>query len=214
MAKQKNNISKAIEQAVNISKLPGGVLEKATVTDGGLDQTPLRSAEDLKQQFFGPTLWNKQRFWELGDSALYQSAYGLPAAGLGALAAGPAGMLAGLGTGKLLGQLHLLSKEEDRIAVALNNFNKKEKELLEDITSSGRKWGITAAILSGLGASGISYLSGHDRFGKIITPILHGGVAATLAGVSGMLLGQHLAKQRALKNKRFRDIIKHYDKFE
>jgi len=214
MAKQKNNLGKAIEQAVNLSHLPGDVLEKATVVDDSPEQTPFRGAEDLKQQFFGPTLWNKQRLWELGDSALYQGAYGLPAAGIGALVGGPAGMFAGLGTGKLLGQLHLFSKEKDRLDTALKYFNKGEKKLLEDITSSGNKWGITAAILAGLGAGGTSYLAGQDQFGKVLTPVLAGGAAASLAGLGGLLLGQHLAKQRALKSKRFKDIIKRYDKFE
>jgi len=214
MAKQKNNLGKAIEQAVNLSHLPGDVLEKATVVAGSPEQTPFRGAEDLKQQFFGPTLWNKQRLWELGDSALYQGAYGLPAAGIGTLVGGPAGMFAGLGAGKLLGQLHLFSKEKDRLDTALKYFNKGEKKLLEDITSSGNKWGITAAILAGLGAGGTSYLAGQDQFGKVLTPVLAGGAAASLAGLGGLLLGQHLAKQRALKSKRFKNIIKRYDKFE
>lgn len=214
MAKKKDNLGKAIERAVNLSHLPGNVLERATLADSSPEQTPFRGAEDLKQQFFGPTLWNKQRLWELGDTALYQGAYGLPAAGIGAITAGPAGMFAGLGAGKLLGQLHLFSKEGDRVAAALEHFNKEEKKLLEDITSSGRKWGITAAILAGLGAGGGGYLAGHDQFGKVLTPVLEGGAVASLAGLGGMLLGQHLAKQRALKSKRFRDIIKRYNKFE
>jgi hypothetical protein len=143
---------------------------------------------------------------------MYQGAYGLPAAGIGAITAGPAGMFTGLAAGKILGQLHLFSKEEDRLAASLKHFSKEEKKLLNNITSSGRKWGITAAILAGLAAGGTGYLAGHDHFGKVLTPVLEGGAAASLAGFGGILIGQHLAKQHALKNTQFKDIIKHYNK--
>lgn len=214
MAKKPNNISKAVGQVAQLSHLPGDVLETIAVQDHSPEQTPFRGYEDLKQQFFGPTLLNKQRLWELGDTALYQGAYGLPSAAIGGLTAGPAGMFAGLGIGKLLGQLHLLSKERERVDAALDTFNKTEKQLLNDINRSGRNWGITAALLAGLGAGGAGYLAGHDRFGKTLTPILEGGAAASLASLLGSLAGQHVAKQRAMKNPKFKAIIDKYNKFE
>lgn len=214
MAKKPNNISKSVERVAQLSHLPGDVLETVTVQDYSPEQTPFRGAEDLKQQFFGPTILNKQRLWELGDTALYQGAYGLPGALIGGLTAGPAGMLAGAGAGKLLGQLHLFSKERERVDAALKSFNKTEKKLLEDINKSGRNWGIAAALLAGLGAGGAGYFAGHDRFGKTLTPILEGGAAASLASLLGSLAGQHVAKQRAMKNPKFRAIMHNYNKFE
>lgn len=194
----------------DVAQLPGKALEKLVVGDGDPEDTPFRDVEDLKAQYFGPTLLNPQRLWELGDTALYQGAYALPGAAIGAYAGGPSGMFAGLAAGKLLGQLHLISKENNRLEAAKKNFSPAEKELLNRISSSSRNWALGSALLGGLLGGGASYLSGQDQFGKVLTPVLEGGAAASLASLAGGLAGHYIARNNALKEKRFKSIIQRY----
>ena len=199
------------QKGLSLASLPGAAMEALTVGDKEPEETPFRGYEDLKEQYFGPTLMNRQRLWELGDTAMYQGAYAIPAAIAGGLITkGWGGAAAGAAIGKLLGQIHLFKKEKDRLDAARKYFSKDEKALLKDIAASGKKWSIGSGILAGLGAGGLGYLAGHDRFGKTLTPILEGGAAASLATLAGGLLGQHLAKRRALQNSRFKSIIERY----
>jgi hypothetical protein len=189
---------------------PGKAVEALTVADKSPEETPFRGYEDLKEQYFGPTLINKQRLWELGDTLAYQGAYGLPAAAIGGVAGGPAGMFGGLALGKLLGQAHLLSKEKERLAAAKKYFSKNERKALKTISQKSKNWAIGSGLLAGLGVGGLSALAGQDRFGKIWTPLLEGAAAASLAGLGGSLLGQHLAQKELLQNTKFAPIIQRY----
>lgn len=195
---------------LSLASLPGKTLESATIEDGAPEETPFRGEEDLKAQYFGPTLLNKQRLWELGDSLAYQGAYGLPGAAIGAVTAGPAGMLGGLALGKLLGQVHLLKKEKDRLAAAKKDFSADEQKALNQISDKSRNWALTSALLAGLGTGGASYLAGQDRFGAVLTPVLEGAAAASLAGVLGGLAGHYFARKDLLNNKRFTRIMNPY----
>ena len=194
---------------LSLASLPGKTLESATIKDLSPEETPFRGEEDLKTQYFGPTLLNKQRLWELGDSLAYQSAYGIPAAAIGA-SAGPAGMLGGLALGKILGQVHLLKKEKDRLATAKKDFSADEQKALNEISTKSRNWALTSALLAGLGAGGVGHLAGHDQFGKTLTPVLEGAAAASLAGLLGGLAGHYFARKNLLNNKRFSRIINRY----
>jgi len=190
--------------------IPGKTVEALTVKDKSPEETPFRGYEDLKQQYFGPLLYNKQRLWELGDTAAYQGAYAVPAATFGGLTAGPAGLLAGLAAGKLVGQLHLIKKEKDRLAAAKKYFSKEEKKALKVISDKSRNWAIGSALLAGLGVGGTSYLLGQDTFGKNITPVLEGAAAASLASLLGGYMGQYLGQQELLKDKKLNHIIRKY----
>lgn len=190
--------------------LPGKTMESLAIQDNEPEETPFRGYEDLKSQYFGPTILNKQRLWELGDSLAYQGAYGLPAAAIGGISAGPVGMFGGLALGKLLGQAHLLNKEKERLATAKKYFSKDERKALKAISQKSKNWAIGSALLGGLGVGGLSALAGQDQFGKVWTPLLEGAAAASLAGLGGGLLGQHLARKQLLQNPRFASIIDQY----
>jgi len=196
--------------AVSVLDIPGKTVDKITDTGKDLESTPLRNYDDLKAQFFGPTIFNKQRLWELGDSALYQGSYIIPGAVAGGLYSGPAGASAGLVLGKILGGLYYLKKEKARQEVAKQEFNKDERELLNRISKGSRNYGILGAVTAGLGAGGISALLKQDRFGPYATPALVGLGGAITGQMIGSLLGQHLAKINAKKEKRFADIINKY----
>jgi len=174
------------------------------------EETPFRGSEDLKAQYFGPTVLNKQRLLELGDSLAYQSAYGVPAATIGALTAGPVGMFGGLAIGKVLGQTHLLKKEQDRLSAAKKDFSPVERKALKEINNRARNWGIASALLAGLGTGGVAYFAGQDRYGKVITPVLEGAAAASLAGLLGGLAGHYSARKELLSNGKFKHIIERY----
>lgn len=202
-------ISSFPDKGLNLATLPGRAMEGLTVRGKGLEETPFRGYEDLKQQFFGPTLLNKQRLWELGDTIMYQGSYALPAALAGGLLTkNITGAAAGIALGKILGQLHLFAKERDRIDAAKKYFSKEEKTLLDDIAASGKRWGIGTSVLAGLAAGGTGYLAGHDLYGKTLTPILEAGGAASLGSLIGNHFGQYLARRRALQDPKFKDIIK------
>lgn len=179
------------------------------------EDTALRGYEDLKKQYFGPTIFNKQRLWEAGDSLVYQAAYGVPAAvGAHMLTRGDMkATLLGLAVGKLLGQGHLVAKERDRVSSALKHFSPVEKKLLKKLDASSRNWGIGAGILGGLSAGAATYGIGADKFGKTATPIIAGLGSALLAAFAGNLIGHSLARRNALNNKEFKKIIEKYDSF-
>lgn len=198
------------DSASSVLGLPGKTLEKITDTGKEPENTPLRTYDDLKAQFFGPTIFNKQRLWELGDTALYQGSYMIPGALAGGFYSGPAGAYTGLALGKLLGGLHYLKKERARQDVAKKEFNKDERELMDRISKGSRNYGILGALTAGLGAAGISALLKQDRFGRHATPALVGAGGALTGQMIGSLLGQHLAKINAKKQKRFADIINKY----
>lgn len=197
----------------DVASLPGKAVERLTIGDGDPGETPLRGYEDLKLQYFGPSLLNKERLLEIGDTALYQGAYALPAGALGAYLGGPAGMFGGLAIGKLLGQGHLYSKEHERLEEARKSFSPKEKRLLKELSDSSLKWAIVSGLLAGLGTAGAAYAGGHDRFGKALTPVLEGGAAGTLAALLGGVAGHAAARSKARKDKQYRDIIRRYDRF-
>lgn len=179
------------------------------------EDTALRGYEDLKRQYFGPTVFNKQRLWELGDSLVYQAGYGVPLA-VGAHAASDGDLKAtflGLALGKLLGQGHLIAKERDRVNTALKTFTPTEKRLLKKLDASSRNWAIGSALVGGLGAGSAAYGLGADKFGKITTPIIAGLGSALLAAFAGNLVGHSIARNSALNNKEFNKIIKKYDSF-
>jgi hypothetical protein len=190
-------------------------IEEIIAPDVEPEETPLRGYEDLKKQYFGPTIFNKQRLWEAGDSLAYQTAYGAPAAiGAHFLSDGDVkATLLGLAVGKLLGQGHLIAKERDRINTALEYFTPTEKKLLKKLDKSSRNWSIGSGLVGGLGAGGIAYGLGADKFGKTATPIIAGLGTALVAALAGNLIGHSLAKNDALRNKKFRQIIQRYDKF-
>ena len=192
-------------------QLPGTLLEQAVTETGETlqpEDTPLRTYDDLKHQYFGPALLNKQRPLEIADALLYQGAYGLPAAIAGGVTLGPPGAFAGLAAGKLLGQLHYLDKERKRLGVAKKHFNSNERVLLDKVTKAYRNWGLGSALVGGLAGGGASYALGQDRFGKTLTPILAGLGTASLGLLAGGLLGQHLALRKAKQqSKPHSDII-------
>jgi len=190
-------------------------IEEIIAPDVELEDTPLRGYEDLKKQYFGPTVFNKQRLWEAGDSLVYQTAYGAPAAiGAHMLTHGDLkATLLGLAVGKLLGQGHLIAKERDRINSALKHFSPTEKKLLKKLDSSSRNWAIGSALVGGLGAGGVAYGVGADKFGKTATPVIAGLGSALLAAFAGNLIGHYIARQDAANNKEFKKIIQRYNKF-
>jgi hypothetical protein len=200
----------------DVLSVPGKALDELTIEDSNQAETPLRGYEDLKQQYFGPTIFNKQRLNEAGDILLYQTAYAAP----GALAGYLIGegdlktILFGLGLGKLIGQGYVYNKEQKRLDEALETFSPVEKKLLNKITNNSKKWGIGAALAGGLGIGGLSLLTKRDLYGSTATPIIEGVGGAMLAGFAGNLLGHYLAKEDAKKDKQFKHIIKKYDKFD
>jgi len=200
-----------ISSASSVLEIPGKVLEKVTDTGENSENTPLRDYDDLKAQFFGPTIFNKQRLFELGDAALYQSSYMLPIALAAGAYGGPKGAYAGLVAGKLIGGLHYLKKEKAREAAAKSKFNKNERELMRLITKGSRNYGALGALIAGLGATGASALLKQDRYGPYITPALVGVGGAFTGQFIGNLLGQHFAKINAKKQKRFSDILSKYN---
>jgi len=219
MSKKKDSISERLQEGYeavpvgDVVSLPGKAVEKLTISDAEPGDTPLRRYENLKQQYFGPTLRNKERLLEIGDTALYQGAYALPAAALGYYLGEWPGAALGGAIGKLLGQTHLYSKEKERLNEARKSFNTIEKKLLNDISSTSNNWAIVSGLLAGLGVGGAAYAAGHDRFGKNLTPVLEGGAAATLAALLGGLAGHAKARNQASKDKRYADIIRRYNSF-
>jgi hypothetical protein len=200
----------------DVLSIPGKALDEITVEDANQAETPLRGYEDLKQQYFGPTIFNKQRLNEAGDIFLYQTAYAAPGALTGYLI-GEGDLrttLLGLGLGKLIGQGYVYNKEQKRLDEALKTFNPTEKKLLNKINNTSRKWAIGGALLGGLGVGGLSFLTKRDLYGSTATPIIEGVGGAMLAGLAGNLVGHYLAKEEARKDKQFKAIIKKYDKFD
>lgn len=205
-----------IKQAANGPVLSATKLEEIIIPDHEPEITPLRGYEDLKKQYFGPTIFNKQRLWEAGDSLVYQTAYGAPGALAGHFLSdgNVKGTLFGLAIGKILGQAHLVAKERDRVGAALEYFSPAEKRLLKKLDSSSKNWALGSALLGGAGAGLTAYALGADKFGKRTTPIVTGLGAAMLAALVGNSLGHYFARKDALKNKEFRKIIKRYDRFD
>jgi len=204
--------SSVMEDVVeDVRELPGKAVER--LQGGKPGETPMRGYEDLKLQYFGPTVRNKQRLLEAGDVALYQGSYGIPSAAAGYYLAGVPGALTGGAIGKLLGQTHLWFKEKQRLDKAKQTFTEKEKKLLKKISKSSLRWAIGLGLLGGLGVGTSSYLRQHDRYGKTLTPLLEGGAAGTLGTLAGTWLGHYLARREASKDKRYRDIIRRYDRF-
>ena len=202
-----------LSQARDVASLPGKTVERITVGDADPGETPLRGYEDLKLQYFGPSLMNKQRLLELGDTALYQGAYALPLAAAGYYLGALPGALGGAALGKLVGQTHLYSKERERMQKAEKSFTPVERKLLKEIGGTSNRWAIASGLLAGLGTGAAAFAADHDRFGKVLTPVLEGGAAATLAALLGGLAGHALARNRAKNDKRFADIIRRYDRF-
>lgn len=200
----------------DVVSLPGKAVDTVTSEDGDDIETPFRGYEDLKQQYFGPTVFNKQRLNEAGDLLLYQAAYAAPGALAGYLV-GEGDLkttIFGLGLGKLIGQVYGMNKERKRLEEAMDSFSPLEKKLLNKINTKSQKWGIGGALLGGLGVGGLSYLAKRDLYGARATPIIEGVGAAMFASIAGNLIGHHLAKEEARKNKQFKSIIKKYDKFD
>lgn len=211
--KKKNPLDPTIVE--DILTVPGEALDELTSEDGTGAETPLRSYGDLKQQYFGPTIFNKQRLNEAGDSFLYQAAYAAPGALTGYLV-GEGDLkttLFGLGVGKLLGQGYAFNKEQKKLNEALDSFTPVEKKLLNHITNKSRKWALGGALLGGLGLGGLSYFSKRDLYGSTATPVIEGIGGAMFAGIAGSLLGHYFAKEEARKNKQFKSIIEKYDRF-
>ena len=202
-----------LSQAKGVASLPGRAVERLTIGDGDPGETPFRGYEDLKLQYFGPSLLNKERLLELGDTALYQGAYALPLAAAGYYLGDVPGALGGAALGKLVGQTHLYSKERERLEEAEKSFSPVERKLLDDISGTSNRWAIASGLLAGLGTGAAAFAAGHDRFGKGLTPVLEGGAAATLAALLGGLAGHALARNRAKGDKRFAGIIRRYDRF-
>ena len=197
-----------------VVSLPGDLLDKATIADiEEQENTPFRDAEDLKHQYFGPSVLNKQRLLEIGDSLLYQGAYAAPGAGVGALAAGPLGAFTGIAVGKLLGQAHYLSKEQDRFNEAKKQFSPTERNLLKKINKSYTNWALGSGLLGALGAGGLAYATGQDRLGTHMTPILEGLAGGGLAAIAGGMYGHHRAKEKAKADPATARIIAKYDHF-
>lgn len=198
----------------DVASLPGTAVERITVGKVDRGQTPLRGYEDLKQQYFGPSLMNRERLLELGDTALYQGAYAVPGAAAGYyLGGGLPGALAGLAIGKLMGQTHLYSKEKGRLEAAEKSFTPRERELLDDISGTSTRWAVVSGLLAALGTGAGAYAAGHDKFGPTLTPVLEAGGAGTLGALLGGLAGHALARSRAKGDKRFADIIRRYERF-
>jgi len=198
----------------DVASLPGTAVERVTVGKADRGQTPLRGYEDLKQQYFGPSLMNKERLLELGDTALYQGAYAVPGAAAGYyLGGGLPGALAGLAIGKLMGQTHLYSKEKGRLEEVEESFTPRERELLDDISGTSTRWAVVSGLLAALGTGAGAYAAGHDKFGPTLTPVLEAGGAGTLGALLGGLAGHAIARNRAKSDKRFADIIRRYERF-
>ena len=207
-------LSSILTAPEKVVSLPGDLLDQATITNTEeQENTPFRNAEDLKHQYFGPSVLNKQRLLEVGDSLLYQGAYALPGAGVGALAAGPLGAFTGVAIGKLLGQVHYLSKEQDRFNEAKKQFNPTELKLLNKINKSYTNWSLGSGILGALGAGGLAYATGQDSLGTHMTPLLEGLAGGGLAAIAGGMYGHHRAKEKAKADPITAKIIAQYDHF-
>lgn len=207
-------LSSVLTVPKKVLALPGDLLDAATIADTEeQENTPLRGAEDLKQQYFGPSILNKQRLLEIGDSLLYQGSYASPGAGLGYLAAGPLGAFTGIAIGKLLGQAHYLTKEKDRFDEAKKQFSPTELKLLKKINKSYTNWSLGSGLLGALGAGGLAYATGQDRLGKYMTPLLEGLAGGGLAAIAGGMYGHYRAKEKAKGNPATAKIIAKYDRF-
>jgi hypothetical protein len=214
-AKKRKNNPIDSDVVEDVLTLPGEAIDDVLSEDGTKGETPFRGYEDLKHQYFGPTIFNKQRLYEAGDSLLYQTAYAAPGALTGYLI-GEGDLkttLFGLGVGKLLGQGYALNKEQKKLNDALESFNPIEKNLLKHITNKSRKWALGGALLGGLGVGGLSYLANRDMYGSTATPLIEGAGGAIFAALAGNLLGDYFAKQEARKNRQFKAVLDKYDNF-
>lgn len=194
---------------LSVASLPGASLEALTnVMEQG--ETPLRNLEyDLKKQHFGPSFLNPQRLYEIGDTALYLGAYGVPTAAAGAYLGGPAGLVAGLGLGKAMGQVHATVKEKERLQKALRKFDKTEKKLLKEL-KKGYTYGFVPGALLGAGLGG--YL-GYNSVDKYQVPIALFGAASTAGtlGLLGSLLGHKIQRDRLMEVPEYRKILERYE---
>lgn len=203
-----------VEEVVS---LPGKTIEDVVTTDKkDSSKTPFRGYEDLKKQYFGRTIFNKQRLQETGDSLLYQAAYAAPGALAGYLV-GSGDMnttLFGLGIGKLLGHGYLLAKEKKRLQKAMRTFSSNEKRLLEKLTESSNKWALGTALVGGLGTGLLSLANQNNKLENIGKPIISGVAAAMAGAMLGNSLGHSIARNDAKKNKTFKNILNRYEKFD
>jgi|Laugresu1bdmlbdd_1035124.scaffolds.fasta_scaffold02539_6 hypothetical protein len=193
----------------SLAATPGKSLELLTnVEEAG--ETPLRNLEyDLKQQHFGPSFLNPQRLYEIGDTALYLGAYGLPAAAAGTYLAGPAGLVAGLGLGKAVGQIHATVKERERLEKALKRFDKTEKKLLKKL-KQGYTYGFIPGALAGAGLGGYLGYTSVDKY-KIPLALFGAISSAGTLGLLGSLLGHKIQRERLKDDPEFRDILRKYE---
>lgn len=193
----------------SLAATPGKSLELLTnVEEAG--ETPLRNLEyDLKQQHFGPSFLNPQRLYEVGDTALYLGAYGLPAAAAGTYLAGPAGLVAGLGLGKAVGQIHATVKERERLEKALKRFDKTEKKLLKKL-KQGYTYGFIPGALAGAGLGGYLGYTSVDKY-KIPLALFGAISSAGTLGLLGSLLGHKIQRERLKDDPEFRDILERYE---
>jgi len=179
------------------------------------EESLFRDADyDLKRQHLGPSFFNTQRLYELGDSALYQGLYGIPGASVGAVLGGPIGAAAGLGVGGKLGTMHAALQEYERLKGAKKRFSKKEKFLLNELDKSFKNWATTSAVLGGLGGAGLGYLYSNDdtlSWKKYLEIGLGGLAGATLFGVLGGLTGRGLKREKLRNSSKFKKLIEHYD---
>ena len=203
------SIKDAPRKGISIAAIPGSSLEALTnVVEQG--ETPFRDLEyDLKKQHFGSSFLNPQRLYELGDTALYLGAYGIPAAAAGAYLGGPPGLVAGLGLGKAMGQVHATVKEKERLQKALRKFNKTEKKLLNEL-KKGYTYGFVPGALLGAGLGG--YL-GYNSVDKYQVPIALFGAASTAGtlGLLGSLLGHKIQRDRLKDVPEYKAILERYE---
>jgi hypothetical protein len=167
---------------------------------------------DLKRQHLGPSFANTQRVYEIGDSLLYQSLYGVPSAVLGGALGGPAGALVGLGVGGKAGTIHAAVQELERLKAAKREFNKNEKQLLNRLSDSFKNWGTVSAVLGGIGGAGVGYgLAPEEGYQKYLAAILAGLGGAAGLGYLGGLTGRGLERERLRSSEKYRKLIEHYD---
>lgn len=194
---------------LSVASLPGSSLEALTnVVQQG--ETPLRNLEyDLKKQHFGPSFLNPQRLYELGDTGLYLAAYGAPTGAIGAMTAGPAGLIAGLGLGKAMGQVHATVREKDRLQKALKKFDTTEKKLLNEL-KKGYTYGFFPGALLGAGLGGYLGYNSADKYQVPIALFAAASTAGTL-GLLGSLLGHKIQRDKLLKVPEYREILERYE---
>jgi len=186
-----------------------------TVIDPTSEESFFRDADyDLKRQHLGPSFLNTQRLYELGDSALYQGLYGIPAASIGAMFGGPVGAAAGFGAGGKLGTLHAALQEYERLKGAKKRFSSNEKALLNKLDKSFKTWATASAILGGLGGAGLGYMvpsNNAENWQKYLGIGLGGLAGATVLGLLGGLAGRGLEREKLRASKKFKKLIEHYD---